>query len=155
MVSRDRCLDLSPQGLLKCPVYICPAMNTMMWDNPFTREHLKVVFCGESRIRSHLGQPCRVPLSSYHSFPDSHQVCLSMMGFRLIMPISKTLVCGDTGLGAMAEPRDIAAAVLEGRSGDSLPQSWSENHSLTPGLGISLAANAALLCLLLYRIPFQ
>ncbi|KAF4694465.1 hypothetical protein FOZ60_008043 [Perkinsus olseni] len=55
-------------------------MNTMMWDNPFTREHLKV--------------------------------CVSTMGFRVIMPISKTLVCGDTGLGAMAEPRDIAAAVL-------------------------------------------
>ncbi|KAF4666601.1 hypothetical protein FOZ61_009541 [Perkinsus olseni] len=80
LTSVVRCLDLSSEGLRKCPVYLCPAMNTMMWDNPFTREHLKV--------------------------------CVSTMGFRLIMPISKTLVCGDTGLGAMAEPRDIAAAVL-------------------------------------------
>ncbi|KAF4748540.1 hypothetical protein FOZ62_009379 [Perkinsus olseni] len=44
LTSVVRCLDLSSEGLRKCPVYMCPAMNTMMWDNPFTREHLKVIW---------------------------------------------------------------------------------------------------------------
>ncbi|KAF4660642.1 hypothetical protein FOL47_007064 [Perkinsus chesapeaki] len=95
LTSVMRCLDLSSEGRRKCPVYLCPAMNTMMWDNTFTREHLEVV------------------------------------------------------KGAMAEPKDIAAAVLGGFEGDRLPRNWEKTPGCKLGpLGISLAVNVALLGIL-------
>ncbi|KAJ3054462.1 hypothetical protein HK097_001755 [Rhizophlyctis rosea] len=61
------------------PVVLCPAMNTFMWNHPFTAKHLQ-----------HLE---------------------GVLRYRIVPPISKTLACGDVGIGAMAEPRDIATYV--------------------------------------------
>ncbi|KAI8148961.1 flavoprotein [Fennellomyces sp. T-0311] len=61
------------------PVIVCPAMNTNMWNHPFTAKHLGVL--------------------------------RDALGFKIIDPISKTLACGDTGIGAMEEPKNIAAKV--------------------------------------------
>ncbi len=38
-------------------------------------------------------------------------VVTGVFGWRVLDPISKTLVCGDTGLGAMAEVQAIVEAV--------------------------------------------
>lgn len=58
---------------------VAPAMNTFMWDSPFTGEHLNK---------------------------------LQNLGAQVIAPISKSLACGDIGVGAMAEPEHIANLVL-------------------------------------------
>lgn len=60
------------------PLFLAPAMNTMMWENPLTQKHI--------------------------------DVCTGL-GSRIISPISKTLACGDVGVGAMAEPADIVDRV--------------------------------------------
>ncbi|KAJ1982826.1 putative phosphopantothenoylcysteine decarboxylase [Dimargaris cristalligena] len=61
------------------PCIVCPAMNTHMWDHPFTAKHLRVL--------------------------------TEELGIKVISPISKLLACGDTGVGAMAEPQDIITRV--------------------------------------------
>ena len=33
------------------------------------------------------------------------------MGAGVVPPIAKALACGDVGMGAMAEPEDVAVAV--------------------------------------------
>ncbi|KAI9321309.1 flavoprotein [Dichotomocladium elegans] len=63
------------------PIVVCPAMNTYMWNHPFTTKHLGILE--------------------------------SMLGMKIIMPISKKLACGDTGIGAMEEPQMIVASVME------------------------------------------
>jgi phosphopantothenoylcysteine decarboxylase len=64
---------------LRRPVFVAPAMNTLMWTHPFTSRHL--------------------------------QVLTADLGFHVIQPISKTLMCGQTGVGALAAPADIALFV--------------------------------------------
>ncbi len=59
-------------------VIIAPAMNTKMWHNPFTQTHLK--------------QLTQMFKSKLH----------------LIAPVTKRLECNEIGMGAMAEPKDIA-----------------------------------------------
>ncbi len=50
---------------LKKRVFVCPAMNTMMWEHPFTANHLNIL--------------------------------AETLGFKIIQPINKTLICGETG----------------------------------------------------------
>ena len=42
---------------------------------------------------------------------QTHLGTLTSWGAVLIPPISKTLACGDTGVGAMADIKDIVKAV--------------------------------------------
>jgi len=64
---------------LNKPIVVAPAMNTHMWTNPFTMEHL-------AKIQS-------------------------VYNLSIISPIVKTLACGDTGIGAMANIEDIVDLV--------------------------------------------
>ncbi|KYQ89481.1 phosphopantothenoylcysteine decarboxylase [Tieghemostelium lacteum] len=57
---------------------IAPAMNTLMWENPFTSKHMDA-------LKS-----------------------LSNTNVKFIPPISKTLFCGDIGVGAMEQVSEIA-----------------------------------------------
>ncbi|KAJ3098499.1 Histone-arginine methyltransferase carm1 [Phlyctochytrium planicorne] len=61
------------------PVLVCPAMNTHMWNHPFTRKHLDIV---EKEL-----------------------------GYHTEDPVSKVLMCGDTGVGAMAEVPTIVQTI--------------------------------------------
>ena len=63
---------------------IAPAMNTMMWESPFTQKHLETL----------------VELGG-GTMDDQKRV-------QIIGPVEKTLACGDVGNGAMASPEDIA-----------------------------------------------
>jgi phosphopantothenoylcysteine decarboxylase len=76
------------------PVVLAPAMNTLMWEHPFTRRHLRAVAAdaGAGHIPAHLA--------------DDRSPTLRVVG-----PITKALACGDTGVGAMAEVHDVVAAV--------------------------------------------
>mmetsp|Transcript_13719 Transcript_13719/g.36833 ORF Transcript_13719/g.36833 Transcript_13719/m.36833 type:complete len:206 (+) Transcript_13719:13-630(+) len=46
-----------------------------------------------------------------HPLTRQHLQSVAALGMRMVDPVSKTLACGDVGIGAMAAPADIAAAV--------------------------------------------
>jgi phosphopantothenoylcysteine decarboxylase len=47
------------------------------------------------------------PLTAQHL-----NILTELLGYKIISPIEKTLVCGDTGQGAMAETHEIAKLVF-------------------------------------------
>ncbi|KAJ2737794.1 Phosphopantothenoylcysteine decarboxylase, partial [Coemansia sp. BCRC 34301] len=57
--------------------------------------------------------PAMNPMMWEHPITDAQIGTLKMLGFRVISPIAKNLACGDIGMGAMAEPADIAQAVVD------------------------------------------
>lgn len=44
-------------------------------------------------------------------FTAEHLARLTSLGAAVVPPVGKRLACGDVGVGAMAAPEDIAAAV--------------------------------------------
>ena len=49
-----------------------------------------------------------------HHFTAKHLLVLTNeLGYKTISPISKTLACGDTGVGAMASVDEISRTVME------------------------------------------
>ena len=46
-----------------------------------------------------------------HPVTAPQVAALQAWGVRVVPPVAKTLACGDTGVGAMAAPSDIALAV--------------------------------------------
>lgn len=84
------------------PVVLAPAMNTLMWDSPVTRRHLKLLL--EDR-----GDGAVVDgwtLDNAASVFARHAPLI-----RLVAPVAKQLACGDIGMGAMAEVDQIVAEV--------------------------------------------
>lgn len=66
-----------------CPLFLAPAMNRQMWDNPATRRNLAQIL------------------------ED---------GVHVVGPLEGVQACGETGMGRMAEPDEIASAVLSSLS---------------------------------------
>ena len=84
------------------PVVLAPAMNTLMWQHPFTRRHLKSIAtdAGAAHLPMHLDD---VQLIA--------QINDRSKTLRIVPPVTKALACGDVGVGALAEVGDIVAAV--------------------------------------------
>lgn len=84
------------------PVVLAPAMNTLMWQHPFTRRHLRSLAAdaGAGHIPAHLADD-----------PLIQQINDRSLTLRIVPPITKLLACGDTGIGAMAEVPDVVDAV--------------------------------------------
>lgn len=84
------------------PVVLAPAMNTLMWQHPFTRRHLRSLAAdaGAGHIPAHLADDALI-----------QQINDRSPTLRVVGPITKALACGDTGVGAMAEVPDIVSAV--------------------------------------------
>jgi phosphopantothenoylcysteine decarboxylase len=84
------------------PVVLAPAMNTLMWQHPFTRRHLRSLAAdaGAGHIPAHLADEALI-----------QQINDRSPSLRVVSPIAKLLACGDTGVGAMAEVPEIVAAV--------------------------------------------
>jgi phosphopantothenoylcysteine decarboxylase len=84
------------------PVVLAPAMNTLMWQHPFTRRHLRAVASefGAGHLPGHLDEDELIPLINDRA-----------KGLRVVPPVSKLLACGDLGVGAMASVPDIVGAV--------------------------------------------
>lgn len=84
------------------PIILAPAMNTLMWEHPFTRKHLRSLAAdfGAGHIPGHL-----------ELTPLIDQINDRAKGFRIVPPITKTLACGDVGVGAMAEVPTIVTAI--------------------------------------------
>lgn len=83
------------------PVFLAPAMNTYMWENPATRRHLRQL------LIDHHGPLCEAD--------DTEELIrtinLGCPNLQIIGPVSKTLACGDEGMGGMASVGDLAKAV--------------------------------------------
>jgi phosphopantothenoylcysteine decarboxylase len=84
------------------PVVLAPAMNTLMWQHPFTKRHLRSLAAdaGAGHIPAHLADDALV-----------QQINDRSPTLRIVGPITKALACGDTGVGAMAEVPEVVAAV--------------------------------------------
>ncbi|MDY3552184.1 flavoprotein [Gemmata sp. JC717] len=84
------------------PVVMAPAMNTLMWQHPFTRRHLRAIAAdaGAGHIPAHLADDALI-----------QQINDRSPTLRVVAPVTKQLACGDTGPGALAEVADIAHAV--------------------------------------------
>ena len=82
------------------PVVLAPAMNTLMWQHPFTRRHLRSVGAdfGAGHVPGHLEAAELIA-----------QINDRAKGLRIVAPVEKLLACGDTGIGAMALVDDIVA----------------------------------------------
>ncbi|HVK17698.1 MAG TPA: flavoprotein [Fimbriiglobus sp.] len=84
------------------PVVLAPAMNTLMWEHPFTRKHLRAVAAdfGATDVPGDLDGEELV-----------NRINERATGLRIVGPISKRLACGDVGVGAMAEVPEVVEAV--------------------------------------------
>jgi phosphopantothenoylcysteine decarboxylase len=84
------------------PVVLAPAMNTMMWEHPFTRRHLKALAAdaGAAHLPMHLDDDQLIA-----------QINERSKTLRIVAPVSKALACGDVGVGGLAEVGAIVAAV--------------------------------------------
>ncbi len=86
------------------PVFLAPAMNTMMWESPVTLRHIRQL------LEDH-GEP---PIPAEWRLDEAPEVFVRCAPrIVLIPPQSKRLACGDVGNGAMAEVDRIAAIVGE------------------------------------------
>jgi len=86
------------------PIVLAPAMNTLMWQNPFTRRHLRAIAAdfGAGHIPSHFDD-----LQMIAQINDRSRT------LRIVPPLVKALACGDTGTGGLAEVADIVESVHE------------------------------------------
>jgi len=84
------------------PVVLAPAMNTLMWRSPATLRHLRQIFADAGGAE---------PGGSWTLDEAADVFARYAPGVVLIPPQSKTLACGDVGMGAMAEVAVIAEAV--------------------------------------------
>jgi len=82
------------------PVLLVPAMNTLMWQHPMTRKHLRSIAAdfGAMHLPGHLAEDDLI-----------RQINSRAKHLRLVAPIVKALACGDVGSGAMAEVPEILA----------------------------------------------
>ncbi len=80
------------------PVILAPAMNTLMWEHPFTVRHLRAL---DAVAPDLAGDPEEVI-----AWINAHSPKL-----RIVPPQTKRLACGDVGVGAMAELESILDAV--------------------------------------------
>jgi phosphopantothenoylcysteine decarboxylase len=83
-------------------VVLAPAMNTLMWQHPQTRRHLRQIAAdaGLNHLPEYLDEAGCIK-------------AINELGtrFRIVPPQVKTLACGDEGIGAMAEVDEIVAVV--------------------------------------------
>src|ERR1051326_6401610 len=84
------------------PVVLAPAMNTLMWEHPLTRRHLR-------RIAADAGATSLPTSGPFDEFIT--QVNEQSPRLRIVAPQSKRLACGDVGIGGLAEVSDIVQAV--------------------------------------------
>jgi len=86
------------------PVILAPAMNTLMWENPLTGQHLRLLANTMGATLAHDGlNPEQIV-----GWINDHSTRL-----RIIAPQCKRLACGDIGMGGLAEVDDIVTAVIE------------------------------------------
>jgi phosphopantothenoylcysteine decarboxylase len=84
------------------PAVLAPAMNTLMWDHPQTRRHLRTLAEDASAGFGLGGLTAEALVERI----NSHTTTL-----RVVAPVEKRLACGDVGTGGMAAVEEIRAVV--------------------------------------------
>jgi len=117
----------------KKPLLIAPAMNTAMWENPITKRQLDSIRANHIEIMNSQNQNQNNRDSTENVNDDDDDdddddkkkyrrgiitntrapTATTTGACTIIKPIEKTLMCGDFGQGAMAEPDTIARAATE------------------------------------------
>lgn len=102
------------------PVVLAPAMNTLMWESPLTARHLAALHGdhsdrgGPDRPESPAGPASTAGPAGRRSADGwVARINADCPRLRIVGPIEKRLACGDVGVGAMAEPDAVVAAVAE------------------------------------------
>ena len=84
------------------PVVLAPAMNTLMWEHPLTRRHLRQIgIDAHGDFIPETADLNEVVVMLNHTCPR----------LRVAPPVSKRLACGDVGVGGLAEIDDIVNLV--------------------------------------------
>ena len=79
-------------------------MNTLMWEHPMTRRHLRAL-AADAGART-----CPDHLDDVATVAQINARCKTL---RIVGPQVKELACGDVGAGGMANVPDLVAAVDE------------------------------------------
>ncbi|MFQ3649903.1 MAG: flavoprotein [Gemmataceae bacterium] len=79
------------------PIVLAPAMNTLMWQHPLTRRHLRALTEDDLAVSE-----VEAIIDALNARPGP---------WRIVPPICKRLACGDVGIGAMAEIPKIVEVV--------------------------------------------
>ena len=79
-------------------------MNTLMWEHPYTRAHLR-------ELESDFATGPRLADAPIEEIIDG--INRTHTRLRIVPPQSKKLACGDVGVGGIAENADILIAVDE------------------------------------------
>jgi phosphopantothenoylcysteine decarboxylase len=84
------------------PIVLAPAMNTLMWEHPLTTRHLRQL--------ADLATPAALPTTTeaLDLIAWINSQCATL---RVVPPVSKRLACDDVGMGALASPESILAAL--------------------------------------------
>jgi phosphopantothenoylcysteine decarboxylase len=84
------------------PVFLAPAMNTLMWQSPVTLRHLRQI----------LDDRAEAPVAPGWSLDDAPEIfARHAPRIVLVPPQAKRLACGDVGIGAMADVTAIGEIV--------------------------------------------
>lgn len=96
-------------------IVVAPAMNSAMWRHPITSKQIRVL-TEDWGVKDHHHQQQQATTDSDAAAvqPQSQDTGSATGWFQVILPISKTLACGDTGDGAMASV-DTIQKVIEAR----------------------------------------
>jgi phosphopantothenoylcysteine decarboxylase len=86
------------------PAVLAPAMNTLMWQHPATARHLR-------QLGADAGLKGMPEGGDPQSVVDA--INAGRGALYVVAPESRELACGDVGVGAMAAPDRVVAAVEE------------------------------------------
>jgi phosphopantothenoylcysteine decarboxylase len=84
------------------PVVLAPAMNTLMWQHPFTHRHLRQI--GADAGGDFIPETAELD-------EVIHMLNHTCPRLRVVPPVSKKLACGDVGIGGLAEIDEIVHLV--------------------------------------------
>jgi phosphopantothenoylcysteine decarboxylase len=93
------------------PIVLAPAMNTAMWDHPFTLKHLQTV------VDIYGGGCASVEGTGWDGsglngiIKGKEEAGGSACRLTIVSPVAKVLACGDVGVGAMGATQTIVAAI--------------------------------------------
>ena len=105
-------------------IVVAPAMNTDMWNNRLTREHISKLENRHTYCRklTEEEQSCYDQNKGYINFKKTayqkiekglFSSVVSINRFKVVEPVEGKLACGTTGIGAMAPLSDIVQAVKD------------------------------------------
>lgn len=89
------------------PTVLAPAMNSRMWNHPFTACHL----CEFAKLYGWKSENANIIAESNTPIKTCELINQTTKGLQIALPVEKVLACGDYGIGAMAPAEAILSAL--------------------------------------------